>query len=328
MSRPRLSGLARSFRKTLVKRVMPDAVFIRRQYRMRTGRTLDLANPTGLAEKVQWLKLHDRSPLHTICADKIRARDYVAAHLGPDVLTPCFGVTYDPGALTPSTVRAARFVAKSNHDQGGVFICKDRAAFDWEATRAELRRRLAVNKYYEFRERQYRDIRPGVLVEAYLEGADGANVRELKVYCFHGRPVFVQLVLDRFENKREAFYDLDWRRLPFRAVAAPLEGPHPRPRALGHVLGAAAALARPFLFVRIDFLDTGEAQARFGEVTFHFGAGLIRFDPEEFDLRYGALIDLARLPETRGLQRAALARIAGGAERPPPLLRGGTPAAA
>jgi hypothetical protein len=307
---------------------MPDALYLRRQYRQRTGRRLDLANPSGLAEKVQWLKLHDRSRLHTLCADKIRSRAYVAAHLGPEALTPCLGVTYDPEAVTPQAIRAARFVVKSNHDQGGVFICKDRTRFDWDATRAELRRRLALNKYYEFRERQYRGIRPGVLVEAFLEGADGANVRELKVYCFHGRPAFVQLVLDRFEDKREAFFDLAWRKLPFRAVAPHLAAPsYPRPPALDYVLEAAATLARPFLFVRIDFLDTGEARARFGEVTFHFGAGLIRFDPEEFDLRFGAMLDLARLPETRVLQRAALARVASRADRPP-LLPVGEPVAA
>ena len=52
--------------------------FIQAQYRDRTGRDLDLDRPQGLSEKLNALKLMPATELQTICADKIKVRDYVA----------------------------------------------------------------------------------------------------------------------------------------------------------------------------------------------------------------------------------------------------------
>lgn len=299
-----------------LRRLYPDSVYVSRQYRFRNGVLPDLRNPRDLSEKVQWLKLHDRSALHTQCADKIRARDYVAARLGPGYLIPAFLITYDPEDVRPEVVRQPRFVVKTNHDQGGVFLCRDRAAFDWAGVRGALAARLKVNKYLEFREHQYRDIRPGVLVEDYVEAEDGANACELKFYCFHGEPRFIYVVFDRFENKREGFYDPDWRRMRFVARAPQFEEDIPRPACLERLLRDARTLAEPFLFCRIDFLYGGGERAWFGEVTFHHGAGLTRFEPPEFERAFGDMIDLTRLEETRRMQDAILKAAAHAPERP------------
>ncbi len=301
----RLWGMTQPLRQG-VRRLYPDSVYVSRQYRFRNGVLPDLRDPRDLSEKVQWLKLHDRSALHTLCADKIRARGYVAARLGPDRLVPALLITHDPEDIRPETVRAERFVVKTNHDQGGVFICRDRAAFDWAGVRAEVARRFKLNKYPEYREWQYKDIRPGVLVEDFVEAGDGANVHELKFYCFHGEPRYVQVVLDRFEDRREGFYDPDWRRMPFMAPVAQLERDVPCPPCLERLLDDARVLSEPFLFCRIDFLHGGGERAWFGEVTFHHGAGLIRFEPPEWERALGDMIDLSRLGETRRIQDAVL----------------------
>lgn len=296
-------------KRRIKERLYPDGYFISKQYFFRNGVYPDLKNPLLLSEKTQWLKLHDRSALHTICADKIRAREYVALQLGPELLAREIRVTRDPGDIRPETIPEPRFVVKTNHDQGGVHICRDRDAFDWAAVRADLAARLRVNKYYEFREYQYKAIRPGILVEELLEGEAGANVHELKIYCFHGEPRFIQVVLDRFENRLECFYDPDWRRMAHRAPVPQLERDLPRPPCLERLLRAAAVLAAPFLFCRIDFLYGGGERAWFSEVTFHHGAGLLRFEPPEFERAFGDMLDLTRLPETRRMQDEIAARL-------------------
>ena len=280
----------------------PDAVHISRQYRDRNGRYPDLRTPRDLSEKVQWLKLHDRSPLHTICADKIRAREYVAARVSPEYLVPLQHTIYDPDEIRPARITEPRFALKTNHDQGGVYLCKDRATFDWQGVREAVARRLKTKKYPGFREWQYKHVRPGVLVEDLLVAEDGSNVCELKFYCFHGRPAFVQVVRDRFDNLREAFYSPHWERMDFQGPAQQIEGEVPRPPCLDRLLRDAARLAEPFVFVRIDFLHGGGDAAYFGEVTFHFGAGLIRFTPFEYDRRFGDMIDLSHLPQSRAVQ--------------------------
>lgn len=313
----RAKGLKKDLKRVIDRYVLPDSVLIRKQYLHRHGYRPDLRNPLDLSEKLLWLKLHDRSPLHTLCADKIRARDYVAAKVGPEILLPALLISYDPANVCPEKIRAERFVVKTNHDQGGVFICADRDSFDWENARAKIARRLQINKYYEFREHQYKNIRPGILVETFVSGPSGGNVQEIKFYCFHGVPRFVQVVHDRFESRREIFYDVDWKRMPFRGPAALIEHEIDPPACYDRLLRQAAILSEPFMFARIDFL-LGEGGAPwFGEITFYHGAGLIRFEPPEFERAFGDMIDLSRLGEMRRRRedpaedRAALARPVG-----------------
>lgn len=294
--------LMKRLRASMYRRLVPDSLCISRQYRDRHGFYPDLRAPRDLSEKTQWLKLHDRSPLHTICADKIRAREYVAARVDPAYLVPLQHVSYDPSDIRPERIPASRFALKTNHDQGGVFFCKDRASFDWDGVREAVDRRLRTKKYPAFREWQYKDVRPGILVEDFLEADKGGNVCELKFYCFHGKPRFVQVVRDRFEDLAEAFYSPRWERMTFYGPVPQIEGDVPRPPCLDRLVRDAERLAKPFVFVRIDFLYGGGEDAHFGEVTFHFGAGLIRFSPFEYDRRFGEMIDLSRLPETRRMQ--------------------------
>lgn len=311
----RAKDLRKDLKRVVERYVLSDSALIRKQYLHRNGYRPDLRNPLDLSEKLLWLKLHDRSQLHTLCADKILARDYVAARVGPDVILPAMLVSYDPADVNPEKIRAERFVIKTNHDQGGVFICTDRNSFDWERVRTEISRRLRINKYYEFREHQYKNIRPGILAETFVVGPGGGNVQEIKFYCFHGVPRFVQIVHDRFENRKETFYDVDWKRMPFRGPAALIEHEIDPPSSYDQLLRQSAILSEPFMFARIDFL-LGEGDAPwFGEITFHHGAGLIRFEPPEFERAFGDMIDLTRLEEMRR-RRVGPAREPGARTRP------------
>lgn len=300
-ARPRKPAALDGLKRWVKRRLVPDAYMVRRQYRYRNGFLPDLADPRALSEKVLWLKLKDRSPLHTICADKIAARDYVTMRCGPDLLAPVYLTTRDPEAFRPEAIAAETFVAKTNHDQGGVFICADRAAFDWDGARADMAARMKQNKYYEFRERQYRDIRPGIIVEALI-GDGGEGPPEIKVNCCNGAPRFIQMILGRFGDRRQAFYGPDWVRLPMRGRATPIEGDRPRPPQLDRVLEAAAVLAEPFPFCRVDFLVGSDGTPWFNEITFHPAAGLVRYQPEEMEFALGAMVDLSRLAEARRLQ--------------------------
>lgn len=44
---------------------------------LRFHRTLDLKNPTSLADKVTYIELHKQSQLVSMCTDKFAVRDYV-----------------------------------------------------------------------------------------------------------------------------------------------------------------------------------------------------------------------------------------------------------
>ena len=62
--------------------LLPDSIYLKKLYYLRTGRHLNLSNPKTFTEKLNWLKLYDRKPEYTIMVDKLKARDYVKERIG------------------------------------------------------------------------------------------------------------------------------------------------------------------------------------------------------------------------------------------------------
>ena len=62
--------------------MIPDALYLRVKYYMRTGKRLNLRNPATYTDKLQWMKLHDHNPLYTTMVDKYEAKSFVAEKLG------------------------------------------------------------------------------------------------------------------------------------------------------------------------------------------------------------------------------------------------------
>jgi hypothetical protein len=56
------------------------------------GRQPEFRSPKTFNQKIQWLKLYWRDDLACRCADKVAVRDYVASHIGHDVLNRIDGV--------------------------------------------------------------------------------------------------------------------------------------------------------------------------------------------------------------------------------------------
>ena len=93
------------------------------------GGQLDLENPTGFDEKIQWLKVYDSTPLKTRCADKYLARGYVAEKIGEEHLVPLLGV-WDSFDQIDFAKLPQQFVLKTNHASAQIIVCKDKATFD------------------------------------------------------------------------------------------------------------------------------------------------------------------------------------------------------
>ena len=58
--------------------LLPDQIYIKKLYKKRMGKELDLKNPITYTEKLNWLKVYDRKPLYTVMADKYEVRKYIA----------------------------------------------------------------------------------------------------------------------------------------------------------------------------------------------------------------------------------------------------------
>ena len=286
---------------------LPDAWVVRRNYFHRFGVYPDLRNPQRLSEKINWLKLHGATPLHSRCADKIAVRPWVADRIGKQYLVPVLLTADSAEALTPEAIPAPGFVIKATHDTGSVAICNDREQFDWAACRAAMGRALTTPFWRRQRERHYRDIPPRLIVEDLLIPDDPElGLTDYKVHCFHGEPQWIECQIRPPGMLYNASYSLEWERLPWLQLdemSASLQLPSdiPRPAGLAEMLDIARVLSAPFPLTRVDLYEVG-GRVLFGEITFTPAAGLERVeyrdptvDPWQLDAELGARLDMGRV---------------------------------
>ncbi|WP_299122875.1 ATP-grasp fold amidoligase family protein [uncultured Winogradskyella sp.] len=273
---------------------MPDEYIIKKQFKERVGYKLDLENPQTLNEKMNWLKLHDRTDLHTTVADKYKVRAYVEEKVGSKYLIPLLFHTKDANDLTPENLPDENFIIKANHNSSGGLIVRDKSTVDWVAARKRFRRTLKENYFYSTREWQYKNIEPRIIVEKLLTYEDGSIPEDYKFHCFNGKLAFVMIDFDRFGSLRTRnLYDTDWNLIPCnwgRPYGKELE----KPKNFDEMKRVVEKLAQDFVYVRVDlYLVRGSIY--FGELTFHHNSGHQKFIQEEWDLKFGQLLDITEL---------------------------------
>ena len=94
-----------------LKPFMPADRFLKKLYRIKCGRELNLDNPTLYTEKLQWLKLNDHRPEYTRMVDKYAAKEYVAEKIGSEYVIPLL-VVWDRAEDIDFDALPDRFVLK------------------------------------------------------------------------------------------------------------------------------------------------------------------------------------------------------------------------
>ena len=130
---------------------LSDEKFLKYAYKLRIGLDLDLNNPKGFNEKLQWLKLHDRKDEYTMMADKYSVKKYISETIGEEYVIPTIGV-YDSFDEIDFNKLPNQFVIKCTHDSGGLVICKNKAELDIKKARKKINKSLKRNFYYCGRE--------------------------------------------------------------------------------------------------------------------------------------------------------------------------------
>ena len=269
---------------------LDDEFYLRLKYWSFTGIMPDLQSPCTFNEKLQWLKLHDRNPLYTKLVDKAEVKPWVAERIGWEHVVPTFGVWDTFDEIDFSTL-PERFVLKCTHDSGGLAICRDRATFDIGAARKKIEGSLSRNYFWGGREWPYKNVKPRVLAEEYLE-AGVQGMTDYKFMCFGGRARCAFTCTGRSEGDlRVDFFDLNWNHLPFTRHYPNADVPPAAPSHLGEMVALSEYLSESIPFVRVDFYEVA-GEFYFGEMTFYPGSGFEEFDPEEWDEKLGSWIEL------------------------------------
>ncbi len=283
------------FFKNLIKKIIPDALYLKLKFKKKMGCSLNLKNPVTFNEKLQWLKLNNRNPLYTTLVDKYAVKQYMTKLIGNQYIIPTLGVWERFDDIDFDKL-PNQFVLKCTHDSGSYIVCKDKLKLDIDNARIKLTRALKKNYFYSGREWPYKNVPPKIIAEQYIEDKNGALI-DYKFSCFNGYVDCVMACLDRHLNDTKFyFFDKKWnlKRLNVRGKNAPADFTIPKPPCMDEMFDIAAKLSENIPFVRVDLFEC-DGKIYFGEMTFYPDSGFDANLLPETDKYFGQLIDLSKV---------------------------------
>lgn len=254
-----------------------DEEYLKKLYKFRMGKELDLNNPETFNEKLQWLKIHNRNPLYTTMVDKYAVKKYVADKIGEKYIIPTLGV-WDNVEDIAFNKLPKQFVLKCTHDSGGIVICKDKSVLDFNEAKKKLKKSLETNFFLKWREWPYKNVKRRIIAEEFLEDANANELVDYKVLCFNGEPKIVEVHKGRFNGKHTTDnYDIFWNKTDIEQYDLPKSDEiMPKPAFLEEMLRLSKLLSKDLVHVRVDWYFANN-RLYFGELTFFDGSGFNLF---------------------------------------------------
>lgn len=273
---------------------VPDEIMVRAQYKMKTGRKLNLKSPKRYTEKLQWYKLYYRDPKMPKCVDKYDVRQYVDEKGLRSILVNCIGV-YERIEDINWSLLPDSFVMKDTLGSGGssVIIVKDKKTAnrkeiykkinDWINTPSNVRSGGREWVYYSGKKHR-------IIIEEYINAEDTpGGLIDYKFFCYDGKPKWVYVIADRKMGVSAglAIYDSNFKRLKAqRNDEQPLKRKIDKPINFERMKEIASILSSDFPHARIDLYNRN-GKILFGEITFFDGSGYMTFTPDSFDYEMG-----------------------------------------
>lgn len=272
---------------------IPDELMIRLQYRIKTGRKLNLKNPRRYTEKLQWYKLHYKNPLMIKCVDKYDVREYVESLGLGHILNECYGVFDSPEEVDFSQL-PDKFVLKDTLGSGGnsVIICQDKTRADLDSYRKQMQEWIDT-KLVKSGGREwpyYSGKKHRILAEKFIEcDNESGGLIDYKLFVFGGKVKYLYIIADRKigESAKLGIFDSECCKInAYRADEEQLLRSMPKPKNYGYMKQVALKISQKFLHSRIDLYDV-DGNIIFGEITFFDGSGYMAYTPDSFDYEIG-----------------------------------------
>ncbi len=282
----------REFRLKLINCLcfIPTKPYLKMVYKIKTGKKLNLKNPVGFNEKLNWLKIHDITPYYTDYVDKIKVRDIIKEKLGEDICFPLLGQWERYEDIDFSKL-PDQFVLKCNHDSGSVKIVKDKSTINYEEFAEFYKSRLKLNPYTIGREYPYKDVKPMIMAEKYMVPEGASDIEDYKFFCFNGKPEIMFIATDRSTDVKFDFFDMDFNHLDIENIHPQSDKKIVKPTLFEEMKEVATKLSAGIKFVRIDLYEI-DGKIYFGEYTFFHGGGFWLIKPDEWEKKLGDLIDI------------------------------------
>lgn len=268
----------------------PKAMAHKIYYQEKMGQELDLKNPRDFNQKIHYLIVKEIGKKEARLTDKYLVRDFIKEKGYEDTLPKLYGV-YQKVEEIDFDKLPEKFVLKTNHDSGSIFICTDKNTFDFEDVKQKLKESLKRNYARKHLEYHYKYIKPRIICEEFIEGENGKAPADYKIYCFGGRAECILVCTERQQDLKLSYYDLEWNQLDYVKKEYATDKIIPKPKNLDKMLKMAEDLSKDFKQVRVDLYNI-DGKIYFSELTFTSAAGLGKKQTDEALKYLGSLIKL------------------------------------
>lgn len=281
----------------LKMKFLPQKFYVRIYYEYYSGDPLNYDDPRDFNQKISWYKVFFRPKILNQMVDKYHVKSYVANIVGNHILNDTLGV-YGKVSEIDFNALPNQFVIKGVHGFHFNLIVKDKKQLNLFKAKMLLHKWMRKNQYYRGgMEWAYKDVKPLLLAEKYLEEMGKEIINDYKFFCFDGKPKFVQVDLERGTNNYRCYYDMQWVKQEFYTEKNPFyPGKVDRPSNFEEMKEVATMLSQNLPFVRIDLYSI-EGKTIFGEMTFYPTDARKKFLPEEYNEIIGDLFVLPKIPK-------------------------------
>jgi len=281
-----------------IMRALPPRLNVLAGYAQAHYRLPNLANPQSFSEKIVWRKLYDRDPRLPDLVDKIRVKEIMAERFGSDFIIPTLHVYNSIEELDFSQPPLSQppYVIKVNHSSDmNIFVRAGVRLPNARAIKKKLAGFLKFDHAALAQEWAYAKVQRKIFVEPLIETPEG-YLPDYRFHVFAGTAYAIETIVDIYgRNRKENMYDKEWQLLNVVHGQYPkYKKPLPRPLLLDEMIRLAETIGKDFSYVRVDLYQIGGA-VKFGELTFYPGAGHERFNPPEWDYKFGQQWKLKRI---------------------------------
>lgn len=272
-------------------RFLPDKAYLQLYYFAQFKRFINFKNPKTYNEKLNWLKLNDRKPEYTKMVDKYDAKEYAKSIIGEEYIIPTLGV-WDKFEDINFDKLPNQFVLKCTHDSEGVVIVKDKEKLNIEETKKKIENAMKYNFFYIGREYPYKNIKPRIIAEQYMEDSTYGELRDYKFFCFEGKPKALFIATDRAVGETKFdYYDIDFNHLDIIQHYPNSNKKIDKPANYDKMIELSERLSKGLKHARIDFYEVN-GKLYFGEITFYHFSGLQPFNEMKWDELFGTWIKI------------------------------------
>lgn len=266
-----------------------DYSYITKLY-SKLGRELNLKNPLRYTEKLQWLKLFYRDDRMPVCSDKYEVRKYIEEKGYSELLNDLIAVYENVDDIDIESL-PKKFVLKASHGSGWNLIVTNKDDVNWFIWKKIMKVWMKSNLYWFGREWNYKDQKPRIIIEKYLED-DSGELRDYKIICTNGKPRFMQIDENRSTNHKRVYVDENGMPTEFQdSHSLEILKNYSFSVNQRRMFEIAKDLCEDFPYIRVDFYEC-DNKIYFGELTFFGASGFFNFEPDEWDFKWGNLIEL------------------------------------